>query len=188
MIEKYERIIGEIANFSDFIYNKYENEIKDNLVLGKDALSIQTGKLNANQATDKGEYPFYTCGKDVLKIDNYSFDGDSIILAGNGEISVKYYDGKFDAYQRTYVIKTNSFFFLFLKEFEKRVDEFKNGSQGSVIKFITKSMIENVNIETNENSNTFNNNLKLLYKLKINYQKNISTLQKIKSTLLSKYF
>lgn len=71
----------------------------------KDLCSISTGKLDANAAKDDGTYPFFTCALEPSKIDTYSFDGKCIIIPGNGNIGyVNYYEGKFDAYQRTYVL------------------------------------------------------------------------------------
>lgn len=71
----------------------------------RELCSIRTGKLDANAAVENARYPFFTCSKDELRIDTYSFDGEAILLAGNGEVGhTKYYSGKFDAYQRTYVL------------------------------------------------------------------------------------
>ncbi len=67
--------------------------------------SIQTGKRNANAAEENGRFPFFTCSKKVLRINRFSFDGEAILLAGNGDFHVKYYWGKFDAYQRTYILQ-----------------------------------------------------------------------------------
>lgn len=70
-----------------------------------DVVDTSTGKLNANAMTDDGAYPFFTCSKDVYLTDTYSFDDEALIIAGNGDMgAVKYYSGKFDAYQRTYVL------------------------------------------------------------------------------------
>ncbi|VEU83383.1 Uncharacterised protein (plasmid) [Mycoplasmopsis arginini] len=55
---------------------------------------IKTGKLNVEASSINGKYPFFTCGKDGLLIDDYAFDCKAIIVAGNGEISCKYYEGK----------------------------------------------------------------------------------------------
>lgn len=66
---------------------------------------IRTGKKDANYATADGLYPFFTCGKEILKAPNYSFDTEAILIAGNGDVwACKYYKGKFEAYQRTYVV------------------------------------------------------------------------------------
>lgn len=72
----------------------------------KDVANIQTGKLDANAAVENGNYPFFTCALAPLKINTFSFDGNCIYLPGNGANVgyVGYYQGKFDAYQRTYVL------------------------------------------------------------------------------------
>ena len=70
-----------------------------------DICKIVTGKLNANAMTENGQYRFFTCADEIYKIDNYAFDGQALLVAGNGYLgSVKYYNGKFNAYQRTYVL------------------------------------------------------------------------------------
>ena len=70
--------------------------------------SIRTGKLDANAACPDGRYPFFTCSKKPLQISTYSYDCECVLVAGNGDLNVKYYKGKFDAYQRTYIIEDNS--------------------------------------------------------------------------------
>ena len=75
-----------------------------NVKLG-DICTIKTGKLDANAASEHGKYPLFTCSRDTFWIDTYSFDGDAILIAGNGDVGhTKLYSGKFDAYQRTYVL------------------------------------------------------------------------------------
>ena len=68
--------------------------------------TITTGKLNANAMVENGQYPFFTCDKLPYKINNYSFDTEAILISGNGSQvgHINYYKGKFNAYQRTYVI------------------------------------------------------------------------------------
>ena len=71
--------------------------------------SITTGKLDSNAAEDNGLYPFFTCSPVTLRINTYAFDQEAILLAGNnaeGNYTAKYYKGKFNAYQRTYVISS----------------------------------------------------------------------------------
>ena len=71
----------------------------------RELCSIRTGRLDANAAVENGRYPFFTCSREELKINKYSFNGEAILLAGNGDVGhTKYYSGKFDAYQRTYVL------------------------------------------------------------------------------------
>ncbi|MDD4069477.1 MAG: restriction endonuclease subunit S [Candidatus Izemoplasmatales bacterium] len=69
------------------------------------ANTITTGKLDANAANLYGKYKFFTCSKDDYKTNTYSFDGDAVIVNGNGDLGItKVFSGKFDAYQRTYVL------------------------------------------------------------------------------------
>ena len=74
-----------------------------------DICKITTGKLDANAMTDDGEYPFFTCAREDYRTDTFAFEGDSLLISGNGEIgNVKRYNGKFNAYQRTYVLQNFS--------------------------------------------------------------------------------
>ena len=67
---------------------------------------IRTGKLDANKMIDKGQYRFYTCAKNYYRIDSFAFDTEALIISGNGANVgyIHYYKGKFNAYQRTYVL------------------------------------------------------------------------------------
>lgn len=68
---------------------------------------IRTGKKDANYGSKNGEYPFFTCASDPIRCNGYTFDCYAILLAGNGDISnISIYNGKFEAYQRTYVVET----------------------------------------------------------------------------------
>ena len=113
-----------------------------------DIAKFATGKLNSNAAQDNGKYPFFTCAPEALMIDDYSFDTEAIILAGNnaeGNFHIQYFKGKFNAYQRTYVIESLN---------ENKVDtkylyyalktcllHFKQISQGSATKFLTAKIL-----------------------------------------------
>lgn len=68
--------------------------------------SIKTGKLDANAMTTNGKYRFYTCAKNYYYTDNYAFDNEALLISGNGAYVgyIHYYKGKFNAYQRTYVL------------------------------------------------------------------------------------
>ena len=135
-----------------------------------------------------GLYPFFTCGKEVLNIDSYAFDGDLIIIAGNGEISVKYFNGKCNAYQRTYMLHPSNYFFVFLKECELNIDFLKGNSQGSVIKFITKGMLEKISIPISNEIDILNTKLEKIYRYISTIEKEIINLKNLKRNLLSKYF
>jgi len=108
-------------------------------------VEIKTGKLDANAAAADGQYPFFTCSKDNKKINTYSFDGEYVIVAGNGDLNVKYYSGKFDAYQRTYTLKPSpqldgKFLYHFMSKYVERLRE---QSIGGVIKYIKLGNLTN---------------------------------------------
>lgn len=66
---------------------------------------IKTGKKDANYGSENGRYLFFTCAAEPIRCNDYSFEGKVILLAGNGDIgNISLYDGKFEAYQRTYVL------------------------------------------------------------------------------------
>jgi type I restriction-modification system DNA methylase subunit len=69
-----------------------------------DMFQVETGKRDANEANNNGQYPFFTCAKSPLQINSFVWDDEAIIIAGNGEFHTQYFNGKFDAYQRTYVV------------------------------------------------------------------------------------
>ena len=71
----------------------------------KEICQIKTGKKDVNSGNPNGAYPFFTCAKENTFSDEYSFDTEALLIAGNGEVGrVTYYKGKFEAYQRTYVL------------------------------------------------------------------------------------
>ena len=105
-----------------------------------DLTYIRTGKLDANASSENGQYPFFTCSKEPLRIDSYSYDCECVLVAGNGDLNVKYYDGKFDAYQRTYIIESADkrkllvkYLYFFLDIY---VEVLRTQSIGGVIKYI----------------------------------------------------
>lgn len=122
-----------------------------------DLTKIRTGKLDANASSEDGQYPFFTCSKEPLKISTYSYDCECVLVAGNGDLNVKYYNGKFDAYQRTYIIEDNGkgklyipYLYYFMDGY---VEELRKQSIGGVIKYIklgnlTNALIELPDVET----------------------------------------
>ena len=111
-------------------------------------LPVITGKKNANVSSDKGIYPFFSCSQDISWTNDYSFEGNAILVAGNGDFNVKFYNGKFEAYQRTYVlIPQNQEYTAWLYyAIQHSLSEITIAARGSVIKFITKGNLENFTI------------------------------------------
>lgn len=109
---------------------------------------IITGKKDANYGTNDGKYLFFTCAQEPIKAPSYSFDCDAIILAGNGDFNVKLYRGKFEAYQRTYVFSPYNSENLFLLYYAVKYNmrQLFQGASGSTIKFLTKRMLEDIQV------------------------------------------
>ena len=112
--------------------------------------NIKTGKLDANASSENGQYPFFTCAIEPLKIDSYSYDCECLLVAGNGDLNVKYYNGKFDAYQRTYIIESNDksklevpYLYYFLDSY---IETLRKQSIGGVIKYIKLGNLTNASI------------------------------------------
>lgn len=119
----------------------------DELSLG-DVVSFKTGKLDSNAAEENGQFPFFTCSPTTLAINSYAFDTEAVILAGNnanGVFSIKHYSGKFNAYQRTYVIepldtKAVSCRYVYFV-ISHMLGHLKELSIGSATKFLTKTIL-----------------------------------------------
>ena len=108
--------------------------------------SIVTGKLDANAQNAKGEYLFFTCGAEVYKTTTYAFDCDAVLLGGNnasGDYKIHQYSGKFNAYQRVYVItdppkETLNYLYNVIHWW---LPSLKHNSQGTTTRFIRLNQV-----------------------------------------------
>ncbi len=124
----------------------------NNAKLG-DIVSFKTGKLNSNAAIADGEYPFFTCSQETYRTNTYSFDTECVLLGGNnaaGIYPLKFYSGKFDAYQRTYIIRTldeekliNRYLYYSLRP---QLELMKSISTGAATKFLTLTILRDIEI------------------------------------------
>lgn len=119
-------------------------------VLGE-LCNICTGKLNANAKDEDGIYPFFTCDANPYKINEYAFDTSAILISGNGSQvgHLNQYEGKFNAYQRTYVLDNfklviKPFLFHFMDAYLKPYI-MVNCKKGSV-PYITLPMLQSFNV------------------------------------------
>lgn len=118
---------------------------------------IRTGKLDANAAENNGKYPYFTCAPEPLKINTYAFDDDVILLAGNnasGNFHCQRYKGKFNAYQRTYVITAKEGYDIEYIYYNLLINlyQLKRIAQGSQTKFLTMQILDAFEIEDIEYS------------------------------------
>ena len=123
---------------------------------GKNLYKIDTGKLDVNAEEIDGRYPFFTCSMFPKKINTYAFDCEALMVAGNGIVGfTQYYKGKFNAYQRTYVLSdfrdVNPHFLKYYVSNNLSIEVAPN-SVGSVIQFIKLGDLQNFHIALPEGS------------------------------------
>ncbi|EOC1884867.1 restriction endonuclease subunit S [Escherichia coli] len=132
------------VNFLEKLLDGVEVEWK---TLGQ-TCKIETGKLNANAAVDDGEYMFFTTAKETSKIDKFRWDTEALLIAGNANVGeVKHYIGKFEAYQRTYVltnfdenVSVRFLYFVLSHSLKKYLEERTNSA---AMTYIVLSTLEN---------------------------------------------
>lgn len=117
-------------------------------------VAFKTGKLDSNAAVPNGDYPFFTCSQETLRTNTFSFDTECVLLAGNnanGIYPLKYFHGKFDAYQRTYIVKprdqnllTTRFLYYALRP---KLSELRSFSTGAATKFLTLTILNETEIQ-----------------------------------------
>jgi type I restriction enzyme S subunit len=105
-------------------------------------ISLRTGKLDVNAGSPDGVFPFFTCSQETLRINHAEFSGKSVIVAGNGDLGVKFFDGEFNAYQRTYILQSLdernldvSFLYAYMLRY---VESLRKATQGSTIQYLKK--------------------------------------------------
>ena len=117
--------------------------------LGK-LCDICTGKKDANEGSPDGVYPFFTCAERHGFSESYSFDAEAILVAGNANIGrTNFYKGKFEAYQRTYVLtgfRGVDVPYLYSLLSARLELDLKNQAQRSAMSYIRLPMLEDYQI------------------------------------------
>ena len=119
----------------------------------KEIVTFKTGKLDSNAAEEGGIYPFFTCSQETFRINSFAFNTECVLLAGNnasGIFPLKYYKGKFNAYQRTYVIEPKDkevldirYFYFYLRPL---LSSFQQQATGATTKFLTLKILNNLDV------------------------------------------
>lgn len=169
-----------LPGFSDFVYD---------IKLGK-LCSITTGKKDVNIANDFGIYPFFTCSRKVYFADEYSFDNEAIMIAGNGDVgTLHYYNGKFEAYQRTYVLTNFNCNVDYLYQWLQfcLIRNLSNEKVGSSIPYIVLSQLTEfgVRLPSNDEQLAIASSLTDMDSEIEQLEKNLSKYKKIKSGMMS---
>ena len=156
ILSKIDKTIGEkkaqLEKLDNLIKARFVEMFKDcieSVKLEQVVTSIKTGKLDANAEKKDGKYPFFTCDATPKRIDDYVFDTEAILISGNGSRvgHVHYYKGKFNAYQRTYVLSDfrHDVDLSYLKTYlENELRPYiARNKKGSAVPYITLPMLQN---------------------------------------------
>lgn len=187
-LEKLDELIK--ARFVELFYDKGYPVLKWN-----DVFNTTTGKLDSNAAVEDGEYPFFTCSKEAHRIDTFAFDQEALLLAGNnaaGKYDVKYYNGKFNAYQRTYVLglKEDWSYQLFRYQLEDKLVYLQQQSLGGLTKYLTMKILGELDfiIPPIEKQIEFEKFAKQVDKSKVAVQAALDKAQLLFDSLMQQYF
>jgi type I restriction enzyme S subunit len=109
---------------------------------------IKTGSSNREDSTSgSGAYTFFDRSQDVRTSNIFLFDGEAVIIAGEGqEFLPKYFVGKFDLHQRTYAIMDfqschGLYLFYYIYQFRAY---FLAQAVGSTVKSLRLPMFQNM--------------------------------------------
>ena len=152
-IEKTEALIAAKERQFGWLKSKLLKSVavgyQNNKKLLPDICKIRTGKKDVNQGNPDGQYPFFTCAKEHTFSDSYSYDMEAILLAGNGYIGNPIlYRGKFEAYQRTYIlhdfadVDAEYLNYFLRRSLQKKIAQEKQEGAMSYIKLGTLQSIE----------------------------------------------
>ena len=194
-IELQSKKIEDLKLFKKGLSTTIFNSLRDfeEYRLGK-ICNITTGKLDANAMIDNGKYRFYTCAKEYSLIDKYAFDTEALLISGNGAYVgyIHYYKGKFNAYQRTYVLDNFSQNIQFIKcyleeNLAKRINsEKKEGNTPYIVLSTLSDMV--IKIPSKENQIKISNIINCHNK-KIELEENkLLKLQELKKGLMQSMF
>lgn len=148
------------ANLEQQMYTLVEQDILniETKISLDEFCNVFTGRKNANEFEKNGVNKFFTCGPEALTINSFIYNGPAIIVSGNGAYTgrTRFYNGKFDLYQRTYActikenIKSDYIYILYpiLKlQLEKKL---MGGTHGSAIPYIVMNDIAKFQVPFNE--------------------------------------
>ena len=192
-LKEYDALAQSI--FYEMFGDPDNNERGWQLKLWREVFDTQTGKLNANAMVENGEYPFFTCSKEIYHIDCYAFDCEALLLAGNNATAnydVKYYNGKFNAYQRTYVLtlKDNSLYYFFKFALENKLSLLQKQSIGGMTKYLTMGILEKISfiIPPLALQQEFASKIEAIEKQKALIKKSIEEVETLFNSRMNEYF
>lgn len=182
--------------FYDMFGDPVTNEKGWTIQYWGDIFNTTTGKLDSNAMIPNGKYPFFTCAKESFRIDNYAFDCEALLLAGNnaaGVYDVKHYKGKFNAYQRTYVIQLKDqmhSYHLYKILLKLKLEKMKHLSKGTNTRYLTLEILNDFKfiVPPYSYQNRYASIVKKIEEQKALVQQSVDETQELFDSLMSEYF
>ena len=193
-IQLKQKINENLEKTAEVIYKNSLTTKKTSISSFGKECNITTGKLNSEDATIDGEYPFFTCSQETYKTNTFAFDQEAVLLAGNNASAIyplKIYKGKFNAYQRTYVISSNNHLisnYQIYFDLKNKLEEFKGLSFGTTTKFLTMTILNPIELHifSEKDSYELTNQLKNCFDEITLIQKELIKLDNLKQLVISR--
>lgn len=193
-IQLKQKINENLEKTAEVIYKNSLTTKKTSISSFGKECNITTGKLNSEDATIDGEYPFFTCSQETYKTNTFAFDQEAVLLAGNKASAIyplKIYKGKFNAYQRTYVISSNNHLisnYQIYFDLKNKLEEFKGLSFGTTTKFLTMTILNPIELHIFSEKDSYEliNQLKNCFDEITLIQKELIKLDNLKQLVISR--
>lgn len=184
------------ATFYDMFGDPVTNEKGLPILFWDKIFNTTTGKLNANAMCDDGIYPFFTCSKQEYRINDYAFDCEALLLAGNNATAnydVKHYKGKFNAYQRTYVLTLKNSeweYSIFKFQLEDKLEHLQQHSIGANTKYLTLTILNKLSfiLPPKQLQREFTQKIESIENQKALINQSIGDIQQLFDYTMDKYF
>ena len=188
-----DKINNNLYELSHQLLKNYLETVDADEIKISELLNVFTGKKNANETSVDGKYKFFSCAPESLLSDTYIHDGAAIIIAGNGAYTgrTRFYEGKFELYQRTYALTLKDSLnmnliyglYVYMKSYFEK--DKMGGTHGSAIPYIVLSDLTDYKLKYNkiEFEKLSNNVACNIKKIQENEKMN-ETLSQLRDTLL----
>ena len=154
-------------------------------------INIETGSMNLNENNPNGKYIFYTRNEGIFKADIYTHEQEGVIVAGEGNFTPKYANGKFGLHQRAYLIYSNNKLFsnkVLFQIINSNVNYLNGIAVGSTVKSLRKNSFENMPFYFDGNYKIIEDKLKEIHILEEKYKKLLNEIKNLKKQYLGKFF
>lgn len=190
LIEKYEKILTKLSDIKALYYSKSIANAQDLSTL-LNFINIETGSMNLNENNPNGKYIFYTRNEGIFKADIYTHEQEGVIVAGEGNFTPKYANGKFGLHQRAYLIYSNNKLFsnkVLFQIINSNVNYLNGIAVGSTVKSLRKNSFENMPFYFDGNYKIIEDKLKEIHILEEKYKKLLNEIKNLKKQYLGKFF